>query len=162
MSDYILSRQILIALFFVHCLFSYLGSTVKLNVPAKVYNACFLTEVLVLTAYIIYTCVTEPFYNGIAAGIFGYLMVYLSIWFSYAALQHWTIVPDKIYDFHPENVRCWEDGDHAVGGYITESGKKMFVYIDDEELCETVKKDSQIKVKYREWRNFAAHFDLVE
>lgn len=162
MNDYILSRQILMVLFFAHCVFTYLGSTAKVNVPAKVYKVGFLVEVLLVTAYIVYTCIVEPFYNGVTAAIFGYLAVYASIWFSYVGLRHWIIIPNKIYEFRPEHIEEWNTGEKAVGGYITESGKEMYVYVDDDELRENVKKDVPAKIKYREWKNFAAHFDVVK
>lgn len=162
MNEEILSRQILMVLFFFHVLFTYLGSTKKINVPAKVYNTCFGVEVLLVTLYIIYTCITEPFYNGIVAGLVGYFAVYVSIWLSYISLKHWTIAVDKIYDFYPENVKKRNDEMQAVGGYITESGREMFVYVDNDEYLKNVRKDVPVKIKYREWKNFAAHFDLAD
>ncbi len=164
MREEILSRQILMVVFFCHVLFTYLGSTKKFDVPAKVYKAFFGIEVLLITGYIIYTCVTEPFYNGIVAGIIGYVFVYISVCSSYLSLKHWTIDSDKVYDFYPELIKEWNDGPKAIGGYITESGQKMFVYVDveDDAYLKNVKRDVPIKIKYREWENFAAHFTLVD
>ena len=146
MKEEILSRQILMVVFFCHVLFTYLGSIKKLDVPAKVYKAFFGIDVLLITGYIIYTCITEPFYNGIIAGILGYIMVYLSVVVSYLSLRHWTIVSDKISDFYPENVKKWNDGVQAVGGYITEFCHKMFVYVDDDEYIKNVQIDLPVKI----------------
>lgn len=162
MEEYILSRQILIVLFCAQCLFTYFGSTFKANMTAKAYNAFFCIEAVLVTAYIVYACIAEPFYFDIVSAILGYTLVYGAILFSFLGLKHWTIVPNKIYDFYPDHVKEWDNVDDGCGGYIRESGKKIYVYVNDDELFKDGNKKVPIKVKYREWKNFSARFDVAK
>ena len=160
--DYILSREILMILFFVHCWLIMFGSTVKFYVPIKAYKSFFVLEVSAVSGYIVYTCVTEPFYNGVFVAILGYLMIYFIIWATYISLRHWVINPNKEYEFKPENRVEWATGEKALDGYITESGERFHVYIDDEKIYHDVDKEDVYLVRFREWKKFAPRVDVVE
>lgn len=158
----ILSREIFLSLAFVHLLITFAGAQMKLYVPAKIYKSLFAFELFVVTAYIVYTCVTEPFYNGIGLAIFGYVTLYFIIWLSYGSLKHWTINPVKTYSFYPDRVVEKPSGERLLGGYITESGSKFCVYIDDAQYFTTAKRDVPLNVKYRGWVRFSVRVDVIE
>ena len=158
----ILSREILFVLAFIHLLITFAGSQMKVYVPAKIYKSLFAFELFVVTAYIVYTCVTEPFYNGIGAAIFGYAMLYGLMWLTYGSLKHWIINPEEIYSFYPDRVIETPSGERLLGGYITEAGSKFCVYIDNAQYFTTAKRDVPLSVKYRGWVRFSTRVDVIE
>lgn len=162
MSDYLISAESLLILFLLQAMFVYLGSCIKIHVPIKVYRACFATEAILLAAYIVFRFVVGTLPESLFAVIVGYVAYYMIIWFSYGSLRHWTIDPKKEYTFIPQRVHEFGNNVCAVGGYIEEDGLKMYVYVDDNELCLSAKKDVPVKVKYRKWKNFAAYFNVAE
>ena len=161
MDALISSHEILMALVFINFIAVFIGSQMKMYVPAKIYKSFFAFVICTVTAYIVYTCIAEPF-NNVMLAIFGYLFVYFSFFLVYGSLKHWMINPEKVYSFYPENILDMPDGERVLSGYITEAGQKFLVRIDDEEYYLKAKKDVPFSVKYREWKNFTARFDVIE
>lgn len=159
MDNYVTSRVILLSIFVFHCFLGYGGAGCKIYVPPKLYFTAFVAEVLAVTGYIVHTCISEPFYSGIAMAVLGYLFVYLIIFTTFVGLKYWTINPNKIYRFTPKyTLRL--NGNEVVEGYIEESGTRFTVYVDDINYVKEAEK-SIILVKYRNIYKFSIFVDLA-
>ena len=161
MENYITSRVIFMVLIMLQCFITMIGAKTKVYVPAKLYKWLFALEVLAVTAFVVYGCVKEPFYNGIALAVLGYLVIYFVIFLSYISLKHWTINPNTAYEFMPEHIVVLQSGKNVVDGYICEAGCKFHVFIDDTDYIKGVKKEITL-VKYREIIGFRHFCDVIK
>ena len=160
MESYITSRVIFIVLIMLHCFITMIGAKTKVYVPAKLYKWLFALEVLAVTAFVVYGCVKEPFYDGIALAVLGYLVIYFVIFLSYISLKHWTINPNTAYEFMPEHILVLQSGTTVIDGYICEAGSRFRIYVDDPDYIAGVKKEITL-VKYREIIGFRMFFNLI-
>ena len=160
MNNYIFSRVAWLSLILLHCFITMIGTKTKIYVPAKLYKWLFALEFLVVTAFVVYGCVKEPFYDGTALGILGYLFIYFVILLSYISLKHWTINPNTAYEFMPEHILVLQSGKTVIDGYIREAGSRFRIYVDDPDYIAGVKKEITL-VKYREIIGFKMFFDII-
>ncbi len=99
MENYIEGRVVLGVLCLIHLFLSYASVGPWGHIKGKVLDGIFLTELIAVTAYIIYDNVQTPPYDGWFWAIIGYLFVYAMIfmtWLMYGVFA--LLEEDKVYE----------------------------------------------------------------
>ena len=146
--NYILSREIFSVFVLLHCLLGYSSGALHFYVPPKLYHGFFITEFLMLTAFIVWCCVSEPFKDGVGWAVFGWFWGYLVVFLCWFMLKHLMISHTKVYQMVPE-YRIKYRGRKGIGGYIIEGGCRHFVAVMDKKRHDELQKGAApIKVRF--------------
>ena len=151
MENLIESRVILGILCLIH-IFAIYGSKCPWgHVKGKVLNTIIITELVVVTAYIIYDNLQTPPYDGWFGAIVGYIIVYsliLMTWFAYGIFT--VLDKDKVYEMTITHQVHFMNEDYFKGTVIKErSGVKITVLLPySSELQATAEGYTKQNVKF--------------
>ena len=145
---YVLTRVILCAFAIFHCFVGYGNALLRFYVPPKLYHGFFITETVVLTAFIAWCCVCEPFGYGVAWSVIGYFLVYLVLFCCWYLCAHVMISHTKVYDMVP-CYRISKRNSKGISGYIRAGGINHTVAVLNKELYERVEDKTPLKVRFK-------------
>ncbi len=99
MENYIESRVILGLLILIHAFVSYPSSNSCGHINRKLLNGFFVTELIVVTCYIIYDNLQTPPHDGWFLAIVGYLVVYALIFMTWVSYFIYTqLEENEVYE----------------------------------------------------------------
>ena len=151
MENYIEGRVILGVLCLIHIFAIYGAKCPWGHVKGKVLNTIIITELVVVTAYIIYDNLQTPPYDGWFWAIVGYIFVYsliLMTWFAYGIFT--LLDKDKIYEMTITHQVQFMNNDYFQGTIVQESsGVKVTVLLPyTSELLPSAKSHIKQNVKF--------------
>jgi len=152
-NGHILSRMILIVIFVIHCLIAYGFQAFKMHIPGKFFHGFFITEFVALTVFVVWSCINEPFKDGVALAVIGYAFVYLILFMNWVMLSHATISHTKTYQMIP-HMKVELEGKRGVTGHIQESGINYMVIVFDEDFYNSVKDNTPVDVKFKKYPEY--------
>lgn len=149
MEHYIEGRVILGLLCLIHLFAGYALKVPWGHINKKVLNGFFLTELVAVTAYIIYDNLQTPPYNGWILAVIGYLFVYALIFMTWAGYSSYTgLDEDKVYEMTIKE-RVYFLNDFYLRGTVIDEGKEIEVLLPyAPELVATARNGKQQKVKF--------------
>lgn len=149
MEHYIEGRVILGLLILIHLFVCYASGISWGHINRKVLHGVIITELIAVTAYIIYDNLQTPPYDGWALAIIGYLLVYGLIVMTWMVYRIYTMLDkDKVYEMTLRDHVRFMNNDYFRGTVIT-NNRKVEVYLPySEELKPKDKTDKRRNVKY--------------
>lgn len=149
MEHYIEGRVILGLLCLIHAFAGYALRVPWGHLNKKVLNGFFITELVAVTAYIIYDNLQTPPHDGWTLAVIGYLFVYaliLMIWSGYSIYTE--LDEDKTYEMTIKDHIRFMDDDY-FRGTVTDGKKEIEVVLPyDEKLVSAAKSGQKQKVKF--------------
>ena len=131
MENYIEGRVILGLLCLAHLFIIYAAARGARHSPLSknVLNGAILTELVLVTAYVIYDNIQTPPYNGWMLAIVGYLFVYGLIFMTWAAHCIYALLDkNKVYEMTPQaKITYWND--LYLQGALSEDGHEIKVLL---------------------------------
>ncbi len=129
MEHYIEGRVILGLLCLIHLFAGYALKVPWGHINKKVLNGFFLTELVAVTAYIIYDNLQTPPHDGWTLAVIGYLFVYALILMTWAGYSSYTgLDEDKVYEITIKE-RIYFLNDFYLRGTVIDEGKEIEVLL---------------------------------
>lgn len=149
MENYIEGRVILGLLCLMHLFACYAIRVPWGHLNKKVLNGFFLTELVAVTAYIIYDNLQTPPYSGWVLAVIGYLFVYALILMTWSGYSIYTeLDEDKTYEMTIKDHIRFMDDDY-FRGTVTDGKKETEVILPyAPELVSSAKAGQKQKVKF--------------
>lgn len=151
MENYIVARVILGILCLIH-IFAIYGSKCPWgHIKGKVLNTIIITELVAVTAYIIYDNLQTPPNDGWILAILGYIFVYSLILMTWLAYGIFTVLDkDKVYEMTITHQVQFMNNDYFQGTIVQESsGVKVTVLLPyTSELLPSAKSHIKQNVKF--------------
>lgn len=155
MEHYIEGRVILGLLCLIHL---FAGYALRVNwghINRKVLNGFFITELVAVTAYIIYDNLQTPPYNGWTLAIVGYLIVYTLILMTWAGYSTYTeLKDDKIYEMTITDHITYMDDDYFRGTVMDGKNEVEVLLPYSTELVPAAKAGQKQKVKFDDFLKY--------
>ena len=145
MEHYIEGRVILGLLCLIHLFAGYAINVPWGHINKKVLNGFFLTELVAVTAYIIYDNLQTPPYNGWILAVIGYLLVYGLILMNWAGYYIYTeLDKDEVYEMRlSDHVRFMNN--EYFRGTVMADNREVEVYLP---YSENLKPEETRNVKF--------------
>ncbi|MBO6281985.1 MAG: hypothetical protein J6N49_05605 [Alphaproteobacteria bacterium] len=149
MGNYIESRVILGLIILIHLFVGYASGIPCGHINRKVLNGVIITELIAVTAYIIYDNLQTPPYDGWILAIIGYLLVYGLILMTWAAYLIYTVLDkDKVYEMTIRDHVRFMNNDYFRGTVMADNRKVKVFLPYSKELEPKDKTDKKRNVKY--------------
>ena len=149
MEQYIEGRVILGLLCLIHLFAGYAINVPWGHINKKVLNGFFITELVAVTAYIIYDNLQTPPYSGWVLAIVGYLFVYGLILMTWAGYSTYTkLGEDKTYKMRIKDHVRFMDDDYFRGTVMDGRSKVEVLLPYAPELISSAKAGQKQKVKF--------------
>lgn len=149
MEHVIESRVILGLLILIHLFAGYASGVSWGHINRKVLNGAIITELIAVTAYIIYDNLQTPPYDGWTLAIIGYLLLYgliLMTWYGYYIYTE--LDKDKVYEMTIRDHICYMNEDY-FRGTVVDGKREVEVYLPySEELKPKDKTAKKRNVKF--------------
>lgn len=147
--EYIESRVILGLLCLIHLFAGYASGISWGHINRKVLNGFFLTELVAVTAYIIYDNLQTPPYDSWALAVIGYLFVYALILMTWAGYTVYAVLDkDKVYEMTIRDYVRFMNEDYFRGTVVADN-REVEVYLPyAEELKPKDKTDIKRNIQY--------------
>lgn len=149
MENIIESRAILGVLCFIHMIVNYAAQCPWGHIKRKVLDGIILTELVVVTAYIIYDNLQTPPYDGWLLAILGYIFVYGLIFMTWIMYGIFTIMDkDKTYEMTITHHVHFMNNDYLEGTIFEEDIKIKVLLPYSAELDPATKDKLKQNVKF--------------
>ena len=150
MENLIEGRVILGFLCLIHLFLNYAGASNAVHdlVNKKVLNFLILTELVAVTAFVIYDNIQTPPYDGWFAAILGYLFVYFMIGSTWLLFYLCTFLEkDKVYEMTIETKVLLRNKQY-FGGTVISNGEEVEVLLPYKEEYLALEKPRKVNVKF--------------
>ena len=149
MEHLIESRVILGLLILVHLFANYASCISWGHINRKVLHGVIITELVAVTAFIVYDNLQTPPYDGWTLAVIGYLLVYSSILMTWTCYYIYTeLDKDKVYEMTLRDHVRYMNHDYFRGTVMADNGEVEVFLPYSEELKPKDKTDKKRNVKF--------------
>jgi len=151
MENMIEARVILGILCFIHLFLGYAGASGAVHslVNKKVLNGLILTELILVTVFVVFDNLQTPPHDGWPLAILGYLFVYGLIVATWWVYNFYTFLKkDKIYEMTIDSRVRFSNKDY-LGGVIFNGKREIEVLLPYKEEYLSAKRAGKINVRFR-------------